>query len=96
MYSRITVDPGRKNLRKRPLQILEMGLGQIGQKISGSWLPAGNFRTEFTRVRVRSQIPSFPDFNGPWFVIFKSFMEGESKQNCPFHQTIGAKWKKKL
>lgn len=30
------------------------GFGVIGQNISGSWLPAGNVRREFTMVRIRS------------------------------------------
>lgn len=36
MHTGIMVDPGRRDLRKRHLQALEMGLGSMGKKFLGA------------------------------------------------------------
>lgn len=71
-----------------------MGLGQIGQSISGVQLPAGNIRREFGHVRLRAKYSLFLTL----MVLELSplIIHGEDhKQNC-FPQTIDTKWKKNI
>ena len=72
MHTKTVGSPGKKYLKKRHFQTLDMDLWLIEQqkkRIPGFCLSVVDVRREFTREKFRNKIHRLPVSNGPWLVI---------------------------